>query len=138
MHESREREFFRAVEHPEYERVCKGCGTHWDVPSAFVHSAADVSAAGSALDPHGEAETVEEFDSDIRLNSTQTFGHMTPVRVAARTRHLPSTTCLKRPASRTSWRTRRTSASSGGQNRQLRESGHEPGPRQALDRRQAL
>jgi hypothetical protein len=69
-HESVERELFRAIEHPEYERVCKGCGTHWDVPSAFVHSAANASAGGSVLAPSSTGERVEEFDSDVREYDT--------------------------------------------------------------------
>ena len=69
-HESREREIGRAIEHPEYERVCSKCGYHWEVPSAFVHGHADVSAKGSVLDPQGTAEELTSFDDAERQYDT--------------------------------------------------------------------
>ncbi len=68
--ESRARELGRAIEHPEYERVCTKCGDRWDVPSGYVHSAAHFSARWRALDPQGTAEEVASFDSADRQYDT--------------------------------------------------------------------
>lgn len=69
-HESRALEFGRAIEHPEYERVCTKCGVHWAVPTAYVHDAAHVSAEGSVLNPQGTAEELASFDSSERQYDT--------------------------------------------------------------------
>jgi len=62
-HESRVHEFVRAIEHPEYERVCTKCATHWEVPSGYVHSAAHVSHTGRALNPQATAAELTSFDN---------------------------------------------------------------------------
>ena len=69
-HESREREFGRAIEHPEYQRVCTKCGDRWEVPSGYVHSAAHVSSRWRALNPQGTAKEVASFDSADRQYET--------------------------------------------------------------------
>lgn len=69
-HESRAREFGRAIEHPEYERVCSICGDRWDVPSGFVHGAAHVSPGRAVFNPQGTAEEVTSFDSADRQYDT--------------------------------------------------------------------
>jgi hypothetical protein len=69
-HESRAREFARAIEHPEYERECTKCKYHWEVPSGFVHSGAHVSSRGSLLDRQGTAEELASFDSAERQYDT--------------------------------------------------------------------
>jgi hypothetical protein len=69
-HESRAREFRRAIEHPEYERVCKKCGNHWEVPSGYVHGAAHVSARWRALDPRSTAQEIASTDSVERQYDT--------------------------------------------------------------------
>jgi hypothetical protein len=69
-HESRARKFVRAIEHPEYERVCTKCKGQWEVPSSYVHSAAHVSSRWSALDPRGTAQEKASFDSAERQYDT--------------------------------------------------------------------
>jgi hypothetical protein len=69
-HESRAREFVRAVEHPEYERVCTKCQYRWEVPAGFVHSSAHVAARGTVLDRQGTAEELASFDSAERQYET--------------------------------------------------------------------
>src|SRR5580700_4732691 len=69
-HESRAREFIRAVEHPEYERVCTNCRGHWEVPSSFVHGTAHVPSRWTLLDPRSTAEETSSFDSAERQYDT--------------------------------------------------------------------
>jgi hypothetical protein len=69
-HESRALEFGRAIEHPEYERVCTKCGHHWEAPSGYVHSGAHVASRGTVLDPQGTAEELASFDSAERQYDT--------------------------------------------------------------------
>jgi hypothetical protein len=69
-HESRTQKLVRAIEHPEYERVCKKCGQHWDVPSGFVHGAAHASASGSVLNRRVTATELASFDSAERQYDT--------------------------------------------------------------------
>jgi hypothetical protein len=69
-HESRARKFVRAIEHPEYERVCKKCKGHWEVPSGYVHSSAHVSAAGTVLNRRATARELAGFDNAERQYDT--------------------------------------------------------------------
>ncbi len=50
--------------------MCTKCGYHWEVPSAYVHSAADVSATESVIDPQKTAEELDSFDGSERQYDT--------------------------------------------------------------------